>query len=400
MILVFVGAGASHAIDPEMYPTTVGFLQALPDEIKSHPCFKAANAYLESLPSFSPPADIEVVLDKIEELQFYCSQSFSKSSFAGWMLRQTESPRRQSERGPPERYLIDAFSTKPFDPSQLSAFQNRMRELSSVLNGLRDTIHRRVFDVYATEYSGGRVASWYHLLGSLVSGYRGLEIFTTNYDLVLEQMILDNQHIVNQVPDSMEMALGRRFDGKKAWLDFNFWNPDFVLPEGNRVRLTKLHGSVDWQWENLAAVSSDASMDSDEASLEEKRDLQSSDRKIIVSNTGHSGSDQNHVILYPGHKGEANVKPFDVFHDHLKRVVEEAQAAIFIGYAFRDEHINEILSGLSTGIPLYVIDKDERPPRQAFLQGAIHMKQGFTFETVESCIEKLKEQNLIFENAT
>ena len=39
MILVFVGAGGSAAVDPEQYPTTLRFFEKLPEEIQKNELF-------------------------------------------------------------------------------------------------------------------------------------------------------------------------------------------------------------------------------------------------------------------------------------------------------------------------------------------------------------------------
>ena len=102
---------------------------------------------------------------------------------------------------------------------------------------------------------------------------------------------------------------------------------------------------------------------------------------------------KKHSILYPGFKGEPDEEPFIKFHEHLRAVVSNAAAAIFIGFAFRDEYINTILSGLRSDIPRYVINKDAPLPDLAFLEGCEHSNEGFTAEAVEDGIKHLAHRS-------
>ena len=68
MILVFVGAGGSAAVDPEQYPTTVGFFEKLPDEIKSDPLFIKVCEFLMDQQG-KEIVDIENVLETLDEFQ-------------------------------------------------------------------------------------------------------------------------------------------------------------------------------------------------------------------------------------------------------------------------------------------------------------------------------------------
>ena len=67
MILVFVGAGGSAAVDPEQYPTTVEFFNRLPDDIEEAPLFIQICAFLE-IRKYGQPIDIEEILWTLDEL--------------------------------------------------------------------------------------------------------------------------------------------------------------------------------------------------------------------------------------------------------------------------------------------------------------------------------------------
>ncbi len=93
--------------------------------------------------------------------------------------------------------------------------------------------------------------------------------------------------------------------------------------------------------------------------------------------------------MYPGFKGKPTEEPFIKLHEHLRAVAGKAKAAIFIGFAFRDDYINTILSELPPGIPQFIINKDDPLPDLAFLEGCKHFNEGFTAEAVEECIKYL-----------
>ncbi|MCK4668361.1 hypothetical protein KAU33_16530 [Candidatus Dependentiae bacterium] len=70
MILIFAGAGASKAVDPDNYPTTIEFLEKLPKEIKEDPYFDLINKYF--FYKNDKIIDIEKVLWVIDELYIGC----------------------------------------------------------------------------------------------------------------------------------------------------------------------------------------------------------------------------------------------------------------------------------------------------------------------------------------
>ena len=149
-------------------------------------------------------------------------------------------------------------------------------------------------------------------------------------------------------------------------LDTTLWDAPGEPIESKYGRLTKLHGSVDWQHEN---------------------------GNIIVGSSNFTGDHQNHLILYPGYKGEPDVEPFRKFHEHLQSVVQKAELAVFVGFAFRDEYINTILSNLPPEIPKFVINKEDQFPDAPFLTECKHLKDGLTAETVESCLWQLSPRS-------
>ena len=331
MILVFIGAGGSAAVDPEQYPTTVEFFNRLPDDITRETLFIKVREFLEAQKD-GEPIDIEEVLSSLDELQDYFQISRNTKAIAGWMMSENRINQLIGEH-------------------DLSPLLNGMSTLEPQILNLKSKINAQVYNFYATPPDPEKLSDWIRLLKGLEKIDSTIEIFTTNYDLVLENTIRVAK---------IDVETGRSSDGIQMRLDTTCWDhPE--TPTDTHGRLTKLHGSVDWQLSN---------------------------GEIIMSPV-FTGDHRNHLILYPGYKGAPDQEPFKKFHEHLQAVVQKADAAIFIGFAFRDEYINSILSDLRPEIPKFVINKGATLPDLTFLKECTHHKEGITKESVEACILSL-----------
>ena len=280
------------------------------------------------------PIDIEKVLENLDKLQDYFQASCDVNAVTGWIMAQNR---------------INQIIENSRD---LSNLLNGMSNLETQVQNLKNEINAQVYSFYATPPDPEKLSDWIQLFKELAKFDSTIEIFTTNYDLVLETVIKEAE---------IKVETGRISNDIQMRLDATCWNhPDALTDEMGR--LTKLHGSVDWQRHN---------------------------EDIIVGNPNFTGNHQNHLILYPGYKGEPNQEPFIKFHEHLLSVVQKADVAIFVGFAFRDKYIDSILSELRPDIPKYVFNKDASSPDRAFLAGCEHFGDGLTTETVGKCIESL-----------
>lgn len=140
-----------------------------------------------------------------------------------------------------------------------------------------------------------------------------LDIFTTNYDLVIESAL---QSV------GLESMLSSSNDVASSEIDLSRWEDQLVDKEGAGL-LTKLHGSVNWHRSPLGKI---------HVSFPE-----------LVSGS-YREQLQGRGVIYPGFKGRPETYPFDLFHDYLEGAIGDAQVIIVIGFAFRDEHINQIFS--------------------------------------------------------
>ena len=128
--------------------------------------------------------------------------------------------------------------------------------------------------------------NWVPLLKDLEELHE-VEIFTTNYDLIIETAL---KHVGDS--ESQLVATGRKY-GVQTVVDTDLWkegDAGYKSMNGTRGLLTKLHGSVDW---NTRGGS------------------------VYHGTPGYKGNHDNQVIIYPGWKGEPQKEPFQEFHGHF-----------------------------------------------------------------------------------
>lgn len=135
---------------------------------------------------------------------------------------------------------------------------------------------------------------------------RPVHLFTTNYDLLLEQ--------------ALEESSAPYFDGfigsRKAFFDLGAVEDEGLLPP-RWTRLWKIHGSLNWR-------------------LEDGKNVVRSDEK----------TDKQSYLIYPSHLkyDQSRKMPYLAMLDRLKAFLLNPSAMLFIcGYSFADEHINDII---------------------------------------------------------
>ena len=150
------------------------------------------------------------------------------------------------------------------------------------------------------------------------------EIFTTNYDLIVERSLEENE-----IP---------YFDGFVGGYEPFFW-PESIEKEiscndltYNWVRLWKIHGSLNWEFKNDSS-------------------------KII--RTSRKETPANELVIYPS-KEKYNLsrkQPFIAYFDRLKQYLRNGEMTfVMSGYSFADQHINDIiLSALRENTLLFCV---------------------------------------------
>lgn len=139
-----------------------------------------------------------------------------------------------------------------------------------------------------------------------------LELFTVNYDLLLESAL---ERIRALYFDGFIGALAARFHTELVEAS-PIANSDPV--PASFVRLWKLHGSVNWMWTD--------------------------DQHVV--RLGHPVSDDRPAAIYPSDLKyrESRRVPFIVLQDRFRRALYEPETLLMIsGYSFRDDHLNEFI---------------------------------------------------------
>lgn len=284
-IVVFAGAGASKAVAPEKYPTTVEFFENLPDSITKNELFKQVVVFLKQ-DSGEGPIDIELLLWRLSELKEFCALYQNHKSLPGWIIAGNR--------------LSKSVLKKDISLAEMT---NLMNASSSQIDLLVSKINARVYDLYGQLPDDEQLDNnWTPLLKGLVGLGAKIELITSNYDMILETAL-----------DKIKVSdIGWRGSVVRK-LDASLWQKNKSKQELGL--LTKLHGSINWT-----------------RNAEE----------IFVSDPMFKGDHDTHVIIYPGFKGRPVDATFLSFHNHFAQALSEASAAIFIGFAFRDEYINDI----------------------------------------------------------
>ena len=344
MILLFVGAGGAAAVDPKQYPVTRVFFDNLSQEIRDNPLFiNMEKKFFEG--TLNKKIDIEDILGALSDFQKHHKAITNPRTFLGWINRGAGG-------------LIPATGLNPI---------NGLHD--GYASSLDDMIKRQVYDFYGKPPHVNKLSTWIKLLKELKKLDPHIEIFTTNYDQILEYAA---DHAKINIHDGLIKKTGN------LCINTSLWKYEKrPLPDNKDSLLTKLHGSVNWQY---------------------------FDGEITITTPRFTETHEHHCILYPGHKGDPQQEPFVMFHDHLEKVIrqeyEPLTAALFIGFAFRDEYINRILRDFPSDTPTCFMTesggsaqvKDKPPLYAPYAKNCIHFRRGLTDETVSTCLNYLNER--------
>lgn len=155
-----------------------------------------------------------------------------------------------------------------------------------------------------------RFVTWVNWLGRDFTK----EIFTLNYDLVLEKSL-----------ESMQVPFYDGFVGA---------NEPFFLPESidmdlkkdhpplSWVRLWKLHGSLSWFW---------------------RKDASSGRQRIVRSGIAPTVHGDDEIVIYPTRDKyvDSRKQPYVYYFDRLRSYLLDGEGLFIVsGYSFRDPHVN------------------------------------------------------------
>jgi hypothetical protein len=226
-----------------------------------------------------------------------------------------------ADHAAPYKKLITAFADDGETAPTVEAMLNRIRALRDVagrasvrnlsfdeLDGLDKEICSQIRKIVTCDLPIAKTP--YHAMASFIRTHRYpfSEIFTTNYDVLIEQA-LERDHVPY-------------FDGfigsSRPFFDQRAIEDGEIPPRWSR--LWKLHGSINWRYNKntKTVVRSDKEIDGDE------------------------------LLIHPSHMkyDESRRMPYFVMIDRLRaflRHEERPVALIILGYSFGDQHLNEAI---------------------------------------------------------
>lgn len=105
------------------------------------------------------------------------------------------------------------------------------------------------------------------------------------------------------------------------------------------------------------------------------------------------GLRRNRWTESPEYAGTPQDEPFNFFHAYLGAAADQATAALFVGFAFRDESISAIVrERLRPGIPIVLIGLGDQPPHVPFRKGQYrYFGEGFTPPVAEEAFAWLEK---------
>lgn len=163
----------------------------------------------------------------------------------------------------------------------------------------------------------------YHKFSRWISSIdrdKPIEIFTTNYDLLMEQALEDTS-----IP---------YFDGfvgsRQPFFDLRSVE-DNLIPK-HWSRLWKIHGSINW--------------------------YQKANKEVFRSDTFKTDGKDASFLIYPSHLkyDQSRKMPFLALSDQLSRFLKQPSAALILcGYSFNDEHINDTIVNALKSNPTAIV---------------------------------------------
>ena len=286
MIVLFAGAGASSAVSTKKYPTTQAYFERLPQNIKNAVLFGSIVKDIK-LEQKKDTVDIEEVLFHLEDLML--------------SIKVKPEGRRFNTNSSARDYARD-LSNRILDNMGVSA--PKMNELKRLIN-------EQVYSLYKQLPSDAETkGNWKRLLSALKTKKHPLQLFTTNYDLIIERAYesLTGKNI-NLGLKNNQNDIGSQL------IDVSSWN--MPIDSDKETLLTKLHGCVKWR----------------------KRG-----NEIHYDPIDSVFNPNEPALIFPGFKGAPSRPHHLAFHTYLAEALKVASHVVFIGFAFRDEHLNNIFN--------------------------------------------------------
>jgi hypothetical protein len=183
------------------------------------------------------------------------------------------------------------------------------------------------------EAAAGALASFLLSFASRAASRDRLNLFTTDYDRLIEY----GCDLVGLRPvDRFVGGLAPRFRASRLDVDMHY-NPPGIRGEPRYlegvVRLTKLHGSIDWRYENheLRRVALPFGAETDKAELAKQA--------------------YESLIIYPNPAKDVETLEYpyaELFRDFSASLCRPNSSLVTYGYGFGDDHINRVIEDMLT----------------------------------------------------
>ncbi|MBY0009646.1 SIR2 family protein [Paenibacillus typhae] len=223
----------------------------------------------------------------------------------------------------------------------LSANNLNIIELLKHENSIRESIHTymaiilNIVNWNVKKHSiDSRLKDFVKWLDSIIKEQNQVELFTLNYDLLLESILIDLAP--HKFLEYYHQA-GQWFSVNKAVSRYYF-NPDKVKKQRHKqecnTRLYHLHGSVssfkDLKNKKIFKVKND---------VIKKHDIYHRISELMIVPSIITGGRKTDKI---------KETPFDFYYDQFVRMMNDrtdlCEELIIVGYSFRDEHINSAIA--------------------------------------------------------
>lgn len=184
---------------------------------------------------------------------------------------------------------------------------------------LIDYVTNILYSTYSLNSDSAQKASTvYSPLLTLVNNSR-VDIFTTNYDSVIEQYCKGSE---------WKLIDGFKYDEES---ELKKWNPLLFDENTDRkcITLYKLHGSLNWKQHKKHGIV--------------KLDVE----KIMKDNWEYDDDLLIKPTLTP--KEEEGYEPFKTLFSHFDERIKRDNTCVVIGYSFRDRRVNEIFNEFLKG---------------------------------------------------
>ncbi|MCI4626266.1 MAG: SIR2 family protein [Candidatus Magnetoovum sp. WYHC-5] len=190
-----------------------------------------------------------------------------------------------------------------------------LEELSEKSRQLDKDIKHYVYTAFSRFEADKAISVYEPIFAPVLKKQNGkLTIFTTNYDLILEN-VFNTPRGIRQ--EWAEYKVENIYLGFQFRILFFIFEPKFQQPPDGTVEIYKLHGSLNWDELNGYVFMGGA------ARLPKDPEVP--------------------AFIYPGYRGIPEKEPFRSLHYLFAQRLLKTEQLMVIGYSFRDVYINTLI---------------------------------------------------------